>query len=69
MDEGSSHEEQIAATSDARTPEGWFDYIERLESVLKQIADPSYVGNYDAETVVDIYRSWAKLALDPKAQP
>lgn len=53
-------------TSDAAT---FQEYVERLEDALKRIADPSYVGSYDAETVVDIYRSWAKLALDPKAQP
>ena len=37
--------------------------IERLRKVLKQIADPSYIGNYSDREVVEIYRKWATYAL------
>ena len=39
----------------------------RLEGVLRWIADPSYVGNYSDAEVVEIYRKWAKGALDAEA--
>jgi hypothetical protein len=38
--------------------------IAKLHVVLRQIADPSYVGNYSDAEVVAIYRKWAKNALD-----
>jgi hypothetical protein len=42
--------------------------VTRLEDALRQIVDPSYVGNYDHEQVVEIYRKWASQALaDSKA--
>lgn len=36
---------------------------EKCEVVCRQIADPSYTGNYSDEEVVAIYRTWAKNAL------
>ena len=40
------------------------EYIDMLEQALRQIADPSYVGNYSDAEVVEIYRKWALAALD-----
>ena len=37
--------------------------LERVTAALRQIEDPSYVGNYPPEKVVEIYRTWAKNAL------
>ena len=39
------------------------DEADALAVVLRQIADPSYVGNYSAEEVVEIHRKWATDAL------
>jgi len=41
--------------------------VQELEAALREIRDPSYVGNYDAEAVVRIYRKWASAALAPQA--
>ena len=37
---------------------------ENIRQYLRQIADPSFVGNYDDATVIEIYRKWAKVALE-----
>lgn len=39
------------------------DEVAKQLTVLRQIADPSYVGSYSAEEVVVIYRKWAARAL------
>jgi hypothetical protein len=37
--------------------------LERVTAALREIEDPSYVGNYSPEKVVSIYRTWAHNAL------
>lgn len=37
---------------------------QRYEDVLRQIVDPSYIGSYDDEAIVNIYRGWAQHALE-----
>lgn len=37
--------------------------LDNLRKTLRWIEDPSYVGNYDAERIVRIYRQWAAKAL------
>jgi hypothetical protein len=37
--------------------------LERVTAALREIEDPSYVGNYSPEKVVSIYRMWAHNAL------
>ncbi len=42
----------------------WFKTKVAGKRVLAQIADPSYVGNFSDQVVIDIYRTWARNALD-----
>lgn len=37
---------------------------DRYERVLRQIVDPHYVGEMDAETMVALFRTWASHVLE-----
>lgn len=47
----------------ARDIEWLCDGLCDVVGVLRQIADPSYVGSFEAAAVVGIYRGWARNAL------
>ena len=53
-------EAELEATDDALNA-ARAELAER-ERALREIADPSYVGNYSPEEVVSIYRKWAAAA-------
>ena len=59
-------EEQLEAAQQRAIPPHWadvFGQVEALQTVLRQIADESYVGNYEPLEVINIYRAWAHNAL------
>ena len=57
------HAEQIAADLGKRCME-LEAIVGRTHTVLRQIADPSYTGNYSPREVVEILRTWACEALN-----